>query len=37
MLGIRRDKISTNTLIDARVLEMIDNGLIQEVTSLLAE
>lgn len=35
MLGIRRDKESTNKLIDQRVIEMIKNGLIQEVESLL--
>ncbi len=37
MIGIRRDKESTNKLINARIKEMLKSGLIEEVQSLLDE
>lgn len=37
MLGLRRDKESTNLLINTRIKEMFKNGLIEEVDGLLKE
>lgn len=37
MIGLRRDKESTNQLINARIKEMFQNGLVNEVEMLLSE
>lgn len=37
MIGLRRDKESTNKLIDQRIQQMVDGGLLEEVTSLLEQ
>ena len=36
MIGLRRDKESTNQLINARIKEMFQNGLVNEVEMLLS-